>query len=34
MNSEIRKTILVIARPDTVFKALTDEKELLQWFPN
>jgi uncharacterized protein YndB with AHSA1/START domain len=34
MNSEIRKTILVNATPDMVFKALTDEKELLQWFPN
>lgn len=31
---EIRKTIVIDARPEVVFKALTDEQELTQWFPN
>jgi uncharacterized protein YndB with AHSA1/START domain len=34
MTEEIRKTIVVDAPPAAVFKALTDEKELVQWFPN
>lgn len=31
---EIRKTIEINASPKTVFKALTDENELTQWFPD
>jgi uncharacterized protein YndB with AHSA1/START domain len=34
MTEEIRKTIVIDASPAVVFKALTDEKELTQWFPN
>ena len=34
MTEEIRKIIVVDAPPAFVFKALTDEKELAQWFPN
>jgi uncharacterized protein YndB with AHSA1/START domain len=34
VTEEIRKTIVVDAPPAVVFKALTDEKELVQWFPN
>jgi uncharacterized protein YndB with AHSA1/START domain len=34
MAGEIRKTILINAPPNTVFKALTDEKELTKWFPD
>jgi uncharacterized protein YndB with AHSA1/START domain len=34
VTEEIRKTIVVDALPAVVFKALTDEKELAQWFPN
>jgi uncharacterized protein YndB with AHSA1/START domain len=34
MTEEIRKTIVVEASPSVVFKALTDEKELTQWFSN
>jgi len=30
-EGEIRKTIVVDAPPKVVFKALTDEKELVQW---
>jgi uncharacterized protein YndB with AHSA1/START domain len=30
---EIRKTIVVDAPPGTVFRALTDEKELVKWMP-
>ena len=30
-EGEIRKTIVVDAPPEVVFKALTDEKELVQW---
>jgi uncharacterized protein YndB with AHSA1/START domain len=32
--TEIRKTILIDARPETVFSAITDEKELTKWFPD
>jgi uncharacterized protein YndB with AHSA1/START domain len=32
-TEEIRKTIVVDASPEIVFKALTDEKELVQWMP-
>jgi len=32
-TEEIRKTIVVDAPPEIVFKALTDEKELVQWMP-
>jgi len=31
---EIRKTIEIDASPEIVFKALTDESELTQWFPD
>jgi len=31
---EIRKTIDVNASPEVVFKALTDDNELTQWFPD
>jgi uncharacterized protein YndB with AHSA1/START domain len=34
MSNEIRKSIVIDARPEVIFKALTDEKELTQWFPN
>jgi uncharacterized protein YndB with AHSA1/START domain len=34
LGEEIRKTIVIDATPDVVFKALTDEQELTQWFPN
>jgi uncharacterized protein YndB with AHSA1/START domain len=30
---EIRKTVEIEAPPEVVFKALTDEKELVQWMP-
>jgi uncharacterized protein YndB with AHSA1/START domain len=33
-SNEIKKTIVVDAPPQAVFKALTDEQELTQWFPN
>ena len=33
-NNEIRKTIVIDAAPQVVFRALTDEEELTQWFPN
>ncbi len=32
-REEIRKTIIVDAPPEVVFRALTDEKELVQWMP-
>ena len=32
-EGEIRKTIVVDAPPGIVFKALTDERELVQWMP-
>lgn len=34
LGEEIRKTITIDARPEVVFRALTDEQELTQWFPN
>ena len=33
MQSKLRKEITVNASPDVVFRALTDEKELVQWMP-
>lgn len=33
-NLEIRKTIIIDASIDTVFKAITDQEELTQWFPD
>jgi uncharacterized protein YndB with AHSA1/START domain len=30
-EGEVRKTVVVDASPETVFKALTDEKELGRW---
>lgn len=32
--TEIRKTIAIDAKPEVVFKAITDEKELTMWFPD
>ena len=32
-EGEIRKTIIVDAPPKVVFRALTDEKELVRWMP-
>ena len=32
-EGELRKTIVVDAPPKVVFKALTDEKELVRWMP-
>src|SRR5437870_10128710 len=32
-EGEIRKTVVVDAAPEIVFKALTDEKELVRWMP-
>ena len=32
--TEIKKIITVEAAPSAVFKALTDEKEMTQWFPS
>lgn len=34
MNGEIRKTIVIDAPPEIVFRAISDEKELTQWFPD
>jgi uncharacterized protein YndB with AHSA1/START domain len=34
MNNEIRKTIVIDASPQTVFRALTDAKEIAKWFAN
>lgn len=34
LGEEIQKTIVVDARPEVVFRALTDDQELTQWFPN
>ena len=31
---EIRKTIVIDASPEVVFKAITDPKELTNWFPD
>ena len=33
MTSEIKKVVVVDAPPAVVFRALTDEKELVQWMP-
>ena len=33
-NIEIKKTIIIDATPDVIFKALTDPAELTQWFPD
>ncbi|NHH98716.1 hypothetical protein DYY66_1618 [Candidatus Nitrosotalea sp. FS] len=33
-GNEIRKTIEIDASPETVFKALSDPKELTNWFPD
>jgi uncharacterized protein YndB with AHSA1/START domain len=32
--AEIRKTIIIDATPEVVFKAITDPKELTHWFPD
>jgi uncharacterized protein YndB with AHSA1/START domain len=34
MTETITKTIVIDALPDVVFRALKDEQELTQWFPN
>jgi uncharacterized protein YndB with AHSA1/START domain len=31
---EIRKTIVIDASPEVIFKAITDPEELTQWFPD
>ncbi len=33
-NIEIKKTIVIDAAPEVIFKALTDPAELTQWFPD
>src|SRR5579872_4015202 len=33
-EGELRKSIVVDASPTVVFKALTDEKELVKWMPS
>jgi len=33
-TAEIRKSVEIDAPPDVVFRALTDEKELVRWMPN
>ena len=33
-NIEIKKTIIIDATPEVIFKALTDPSELTQWFPD
>jgi len=30
----IRKIVVIDAPPDMVFKAISDEKELIEWFPD
>ena len=32
--TEIKKTITIEAPPSSVFRALTDEKQMTDWFPN
>jgi uncharacterized protein YndB with AHSA1/START domain len=32
-EGEVRKAVVVDAPPEVVFKALTDEKELVRWMP-
>jgi uncharacterized protein YndB with AHSA1/START domain len=34
MTGEIRKSIVIDALPDVVFRAITSEKELTNWFPD
>lgn len=34
MTDIIRKTIIIDAPPEVVFRAITDEKELINWFPD
>ncbi len=34
LTGEIRKTIIIDALQDAVFRAITDEKELTRWFPD
>jgi uncharacterized protein YndB with AHSA1/START domain len=31
---EIKKTIIIDASPEIVFKAITDPRELTNWFPD
>lgn len=33
-GEELRKMVVIDAPPEAVFKALTDEKELVEWMPN
>ena len=33
-DREIRKIVVIDAPPDMVFKAISDEKELTEWFPD
>jgi uncharacterized protein YndB with AHSA1/START domain len=33
-DSEIRKSVVIDAPPEMVFKAIIDEKELIEWFPD
>jgi uncharacterized protein YndB with AHSA1/START domain len=33
-NLEIKKTIVIDASPEVVFKAITEPEELTQWFPD
>lgn len=33
-DREIRKSVVIDAPPDMVFKAISDEKELIEWFPD
>ena len=33
-NLEIKKTIIIDASPEIVFKAITEPEELTQWFPD
>ena len=33
-DREIRKIVVIDAPPDMVFKAISDEKELIEWFPD
>ena len=33
-DREIRKSVVIDAPPDMVFKAISDDKELPDWFPD
>lgn len=33
-DREIRKIVVIDAPPDMVFKAISDKKELTEWFPD